>query len=693
MKFPSHPIFAAAAAILLLLPSTSSAKSSAGRGTPQSTRPTLDLSNPGEYLRVPEQIHSNGRALKATFRYDALDYVGPAFDATIRAYNGQLPGPTLRVKPGEKLHLTLVNDLDGPTGNLANNEFQHPNYTNLHTHGPHITPEDPGDNVFIKLEESPFPGREEVNGKAVGPKQFHMYRYNIDGVHMPGTMWYHPHLHGSTALQATVASGMLIIDDPKDSKLPDIIKDMEEVQMLIYNLDLGSGQSGIPGSLESGGLREWSSESDDLLSDWKTYGFAETNKVINVDDSNVFLPNFQYQPKVQMAAGKWYRFRMVMSVTEASLVMGFEDGADCEMKLLAKDGIYVKNSDRHYAPRDISAIFLSPGNRADVAIRCNTAEVDVDMIQLARTDPGNDISAGTDFDPVLSPSDPQVMVFSMEIVPNNDGNDDELPASYELDDPCYLVDTLDVEPDSENVIFYEGRIQPMGIIRQGRLYPRPLGDMGLNGDKDFPYGARGPEPDEILPWVDDTTPYMEMELGTVVDTFLGTAGIHPHHQHVNSFQLIELETVPSYSRMSQATKDWFQNGDWHDLFQWPLGFIDGPNTIPIGPPCCCSTNPLGPCVPDEAPGPCVPGTPDTPPPLSCGESPGPPITTKIRFPLNQFGGRMVFHCHRLNHEDLGMIGFYQVNGDEGTLWDGAQDVNPECLLPKLQGGGGNTIVV
>lgn len=253
----------------------------------------------------------------------------------------------------------------------------------------------------------------------------------------------------------------------------------------------------------------------------------------------------------------------------------------------------------------------------------------------------------------------------------------------------------------------------MGIIRQERVYPLPNGELG----EGFPYGAFGPEPDQILPWVNDTTPYMEMELGTVQDTILGTAGIHPHHQHVNSFQLIELDTIQSYDRMSQATKDWFQDGDWHDLFQWPLGFWFGPNHIPIGPPCCCSddfndrdgsdsipdgfVDPI--CLPIQPPA-CVNGNPyrsppsplhpfDSPEEFSCGKSPGPPTVAKIRFPVNQFGGRLVFHCHRLNHEDLGMIGFYKVNGEEGTLWDGAQDVNPQCLLPKLEGKGKNTIVV
>jgi hypothetical protein len=229
-----------------------------------------------------------------------------------------------------------------------------------------------------------------------------------------------------------------------------------------------------------------------------------------------------------------------------------------------------------------------------------------------------------------------------------------------------LVDTQGLtgdDIDGTTLIFYEGRVQPMGLVSQERLLSDP------------PYGA-APEPDYVLPWVDDETPYLNFDLGTVQEIELMTAGVHPHHQHVNPFQLIELENVWGYDDMSEATQIYFRNGDWHDLFQWPLGFVNGPNTVPVGPPGCeCSVS----CAGDQD---CLDNCVDG----QCA-TPGPTITVKIRFPLNQFAGRMVFHCHRLNHEDLGMIGFFQVDGEEGTLWDGARDVDDQCLLPKLSGNG------
>jgi FtsP/CotA-like multicopper oxidase with cupredoxin domain len=51
------------------------------------------------------------------------------------AYNGTVPGATLRFREGEHIRLTFTNHLDVPT--------------NLHTHGLHIPPE--VDNPFVAI--------------------------------------------------------------------------------------------------------------------------------------------------------------------------------------------------------------------------------------------------------------------------------------------------------------------------------------------------------------------------------------------------------------------------------------------------------------------------------------------------------------------------------------------------------------
>ena len=59
-----------------------------------------------------------------------------------RTYEGRVPGPTLRLKPGEVLKLRLANDFPPNRDDLpANMSVPHLlNATNFHFHGSHASP-------------------------------------------------------------------------------------------------------------------------------------------------------------------------------------------------------------------------------------------------------------------------------------------------------------------------------------------------------------------------------------------------------------------------------------------------------------------------------------------------------------------------------------------------------------------------
>ena len=101
-------------------------------------------------------------------------------------YNGGIPGPTLRVRPGDVLKIGLVNKLTQAT--------------NLHVHGLHVSPEGNGDNIFI----------------AVDPGGTFDYEYKLPEDHPPGVYWYHPHHHGMVADQIFAGLfGAIIVEDPE----------------------------------------------------------------------------------------------------------------------------------------------------------------------------------------------------------------------------------------------------------------------------------------------------------------------------------------------------------------------------------------------------------------------------------------------------------------------------------------------
>lgn len=131
----------------------------------------------------PPVLASSGGVLKATLNQT----VGPAVvgDRAVTnawTYNGTYAGPTLMVKPGDLLDLTVNNTTPEPT--------------NLHTHGLHVSPLGDGDNVLLRID----------------PGEDNHYRIEIPADHPEGLYWYHPHHHGQVNDQiARGLSGLIVI--------------------------------------------------------------------------------------------------------------------------------------------------------------------------------------------------------------------------------------------------------------------------------------------------------------------------------------------------------------------------------------------------------------------------------------------------------------------------------------------------
>ena len=129
----------------------------------------------------------------ATGRYDKVrlrSYAGTNVDP-----KAPFVAPTIEVMPGDSVRIKLRNELpvDPTCASDHHGSMNEPhcfNGTNLHTHGLWVSPSGNSDNVLLKINSG-------VSFE---------YEYNVPPDHPAGTFWYHPHLHGSTALQ--VASGM-----------------------------------------------------------------------------------------------------------------------------------------------------------------------------------------------------------------------------------------------------------------------------------------------------------------------------------------------------------------------------------------------------------------------------------------------------------------------------------------------------
>ena len=126
--------------------------------------------------------------------------------------------PLIYMKPGQTVRITLhnqleaegVDELKGAGGVRCGNDQNNPdcfNSTNLHSHGLWVSPAGNSDNVLLDIK----------------PKSDFQYEYNISEDHPAGTYWYHPHVHGSTAVQvgSGMAGALIIKGDREPTVKPD----------------------------------------------------------------------------------------------------------------------------------------------------------------------------------------------------------------------------------------------------------------------------------------------------------------------------------------------------------------------------------------------------------------------------------------------------------------------------------------
>lgn len=147
--------------------------------------------------------------------------------AELMTYNDSFPGPTMRVKEGDRVRIQFRNDLKEPT--------------NLHFHGLHIPPTGQGDNVF----------------RTVKPGEMALYEFEIPSG-SAGTYWYHPHYHGNANTQLFAGlSGVIVVDGPLNAivelqNVPDyliVLKDLElDAQGNIPPLNLMEWMNGREGN-------------------------------------------------------------------------------------------------------------------------------------------------------------------------------------------------------------------------------------------------------------------------------------------------------------------------------------------------------------------------------------------------------------------------------------------------------------
>ncbi len=313
----------------------------------------------GDTLRQPRDVYSRNGVLNVTLAVGWANLKVPVQrDSSVtwrlRAYSvwevdgrpladstPAFPGPTLHVRPGDRVLLKLVNNLPtagndtvagnvvcqkygGTTGNPPVDTFPDcfhgPNWTNIHYHGFHVTPDSLGDDVLLQIQ----PGRT------------FQYDFRIPHNQSPGTHWYHPHKHGSVAIQ--VLNGM-------------------SGAFLVH----GGALDSLTDSL---GMRD------------RLIGIQQIDTTVNLIAFNKVTPNLvngQYRPTIVMRPNEVQRWRLVNEDVKPNknAVIGFVDVDDVnepQVFDVARDGVQFAPSN-YSTSRPDGELLVSPGNRLDVFVK------------------------------------------------------------------------------------------------------------------------------------------------------------------------------------------------------------------------------------------------------------------------------------------------------------------------------------
>ncbi|KNC74477.1 hypothetical protein SARC_12978 [Sphaeroforma arctica JP610] len=217
-----------------------------------------------------------------------------------RLYNNVYPAPTIRCRAGDTVRVKLNNELQDNNSTreseMSLNELHHPNSTNLHLHGMHISSEGHQDSVGLSIE----------------PGFSFQYVYEINPKHHSGTSYYHPHLHGSTNLRVhgLMAGAFIVEDDPKKTS-PDLLA-MDDLVVMVQGIYMGNIELENPEQVSE----------------------------------NLLIVNCQYMPRVEFKIGELKRLRVVNGLSMEALMFGLSDDDACDIYELANDGLFIPSGGR-----------------------------------------------------------------------------------------------------------------------------------------------------------------------------------------------------------------------------------------------------------------------------------------------------------------------------------------------------------
>eukprot|EP00924_Labyrinthula_sp_SR-Ha-C_P011106 augustus_masked-scaffold_51-processed-gene-1.77-mRNA-1 protein AED:1.00 eAED:1.00 QI:0/-1/0/0/-1/1/1/0/669 len=606
-----------------------------------------------EYRTVVQRIPAMNQTSQSVIEGEYLDLTVKTY--AIDGLTVGNPSPIWQWEKGATVHVNLTNNLhinyqeNTDEFQIEESEWLEPHWgINIHTHGLHISSD--------SMQDDPS---REIHVSESG-----MYKFELPGNHLGGFHWYHPHIEAVSEL--TVGSGTfgpLVVETSEDgSEISALVGALEQhifTISKIYPAKLVDLSDGFIAQLDAiNGVFPRENITD---STFKVEYNEDLEEDIQLEEENTnyTLINGFLRPKITMVANEWYRFAFLYAggtdeeadLTDVKFKIGkntalsadegdfgiLEEQEDtiCETKLIAKDGVYLRES-RNLDFDAGNKIWTAPANRFEILFKCSFEEEGVDNSYALIMDTPEAPNRAEDENikhsvpvlqfEVLNTFENQFPLSPLAVYSFIGEQDFQMKSCY----PSYLPDMRgdDVEIASHIDETYTDEIK--ATIREETLnfdFLTPVNEgvntmnltvtpFNVNGDYFRGY------------YSDDKTLNITVLRVQKIYQFNLNHGHHPLHIHVNHYQL---------QNAADDGSGYHQAGD----------FVDTLTSA------CDATG-------------CVNG------------ATGRPATenTFFRMYTDRYPGRMIGHCHNMDHSDSLALGeMWILPDEESTLFD----VEPQWL--------------
>jgi FtsP/CotA-like multicopper oxidase with cupredoxin domain len=471
---------------------------------------------PGSAITAPEDLFSRDGLLRVKFTYEtATDPNGSTLYCFVNSDGAQ--SPTLHVRPGDRLLITLTNQVPEsatPAGKMAHMHSM-PGMTisgrpsgdcgamtmtaasvNIHYHGTNTPPTCHQDEVIRTL---------------VNSGQTFEYDVQFPRDEPPGLYWYHPHVHGiSEAAVQGGASGALIVEGIQN--VNPIVAGLPQQLLIIRD-------NPVPGNPTPGGnIPSW-----DLSLNY------------------VSVPSPAFTPAViQMKPSEKQFWRVLNASADTIVDLQLRyDGVAQPLEVVALDGVPTGSQDGTTLGKSFTEtdILLAPAARAEFIVTGPSSSVQTATLMTLNIDTGPD-----------GDNDPTRPLATIQVGAN-------------APEPALSVPHVSEAPPQER---FEGLDRERPTAERKLYFSEVLSDPSdPNSPTNFYITVDGQTPTLFSP---DNPPAIVTTQGSVEDWIIENRALENHEFHIHQlhFLLLEQNGAP------------VKNGQFLDTVQIPYWSGSGP---------------------------------------------------------------------------------------------------------------------